>query len=254
MEGKTIQSIQRAIDIMNCFNEEVHELSLKEISEKLVLSKSTAHGIISTLLKNSYLEQSQKNSNYSLGPAFIEKSFIVNKDVLIKNIGHKYLIEISEEFSVTVNMFLFKREHLKLIDRVQSDSMYYTISTSVTKIPLNASASGKLALAYSKDINVDAIFSKDLLHKYTNSTIIDKETLINEIYKIRKDGYSLERSEVELGIYCISVPIFKVNNEFIGTVSIMATREKLMYILPKLAPKMISIGKIISFELGAREE
>ncbi|MGL4988600.1 MAG: IclR family transcriptional regulator [Cetobacterium sp.] len=254
MEGKTIQSIQRAIDIMNCFNEEVHELSLKEISEKLGLSKSTAHGIVSTLLKNSYLEQNQKNSNYSLGPAFIEKSFIVNKDVLIKNIGHKYLVEISEEFSVTVNMFLFKREHLKLIDRVQSDSMYYTISTSVTKIPLNASASGKLALAYSKDINVDAIFSKDLLHKYTNSTIIDKETLINEIYKIRKDGYSLERSEVELGIYCISVPIFKVNNEFIGTVSIMATREKLMYILPKLAPKMISVGKIISFELGAREE
>ncbi|MGL4868568.1 MAG: helix-turn-helix domain-containing protein, partial [Cetobacterium sp.] len=65
MEGKTIQSIQRAIDIMNCFNEEVHELSLKEISEKLGLSKSTAHGIVSTLLKNSYLEQNQKNSNYS---------------------------------------------------------------------------------------------------------------------------------------------------------------------------------------------
>ena len=42
MEGKTIQSIQRAIDIMNCFNENVHELSLKEISEKVGLRKSTA--------------------------------------------------------------------------------------------------------------------------------------------------------------------------------------------------------------------
>ena len=235
MEGKTIQSIQRAIDIMNCFNENVHELSLKEISEKVNLSKSTVHGIVSTLLKNSYLEQNEKNSNYSLGPAFIEKSFIVNEDVLIKNIGHKYLVKISEEFSVTVNLFLFKREHL-------------------TKIPLNASASGKLALAYSKDVNIDKIFSKNLLYKYTNSTIIDRETLIEEIYKIREDGYSLERSEVELGIYCISVPIFKVNNVFVGTASIMATREKLMNILPKLAPKMVAMSKKISFELGAREE
>ena len=254
MEGKTIQSIQRAIDIMNCFNEEVHELSLKEISEKVGLSKSTVHGIVSTLLKNSYLEQSEKNSNYSLGPAFIEKSFIVNEDVLIKNVGHKYLVNISEEFSVTINLFIFKREHLKLVDRVQSDSMYYTISTSVTKIPLNASASGKLALAYSKDVNIDVIFNKDLLYKYTNSTIIDRETLIEEIYKIRRDGYSLEKSEVELGIYCISVPIFKVNNEFVGTASIMATREKMMHILPHLAPKMVAMNKKISFELGAREE
>ena len=147
-----------------------------------------------------------------------------------------------------------KLMHLKLIDRVQSDSMYYTISTSITKIPLNASASGKLALAYSKDVNIDKIFSKNLLYKYTNSTIIDRETLIEEIYKIREDGYSLERSEVELGIYCISVPIFKVNNVFVGTASIMATREKLMNILPKLAPKMVAMSKKISFELGAREE
>lgn len=253
MEGKTIQSIQRAIDIMNCFNEETHELSLKEISEKVGLSKSTVHGIVSTLLKNSYLEQKGRNSNYSLGPAFIEKSFIVNEDVLLKNVGHKYITEISEEFSVTVNLFIYKSEHLNLLDRVCSSSLYYTISTSVTKIPLNASASGKLALAYSKNIDIDKIFSKDLIHKYTNSTIVDKETLMKEILKIRKDGYSLERSEVELGIYCISVPIFKVNNEFIGTVSIMATREKLMSILDELAPKMVGVGKKISYELGARD-
>ncbi|WP_297406091.1 IclR family transcriptional regulator [uncultured Cetobacterium sp.] len=254
MEGKIIQSVQRAIDIMNTFNEEVHELSLKEISEKLNLSKSTVHGLISTLLKNSYLEQNVKNSKYSLGPAFIEKSFIVNEDVLLKNVGHKYLAEISEEFSVTINLFIYKSEHLNLIDRIQSNSMYYSITTSVTKIPLNASASGKLALAYSKDINIDKIFDKNLLYKYTNSTIIERETLIDEIYEIRKNGYSLEKSEVELGIYCISVPIFKINNEFIGTVSIMATGEKLMSLLPDLAIRMVLVGKKISYELGAREE
>ena len=132
--------------------------------------------------------------------------------------------------------------------------MYYSITTSVTKIPLNASASGKLALAYSKDINIDKIFDKNLLYKYTNSTIIERETLIDEIHEIRKNGYSLEKSEVELGIYCISVPIFKINNESIGTVSIMATGEKLMSLLSDLAIKMVLVGKKISYELVAREE
>lgn len=254
MEKKTIQSIQRAIDIINCFNEDIHELSLKEISLKLNLSKSTTHGIVSTLLLNSYLEQNEKNSKYSLGTAFIEKSFILNEDILLKNIGHKFLVDISKRFSVTINLFVYKKEHLKLIDRVQSESLYYTISTSVTKIPLNASASGKLALAYSQDINIEDIFENNLLHQYTNSTIVDKRTLIDEIHRIRTDGFSLEKSEVELGIYSISVPIFKINNQFIGTASIMTTREKMMKILPKLAPQMVLISKKISYELGAREE
>ncbi|MBC2857302.1 IclR family transcriptional regulator [Cetobacterium sp. 2A] len=250
MEGKTIQSVQRAIDIINCFTEDEHELSLKDISNKLELSKSTVHGIISTLIKNSFLQQNKISSDYSLGAAFIEKSFLVDEDVLLKNIGRKYLESLSNEFNVTVNIFLFKSLHLHLIDRVSSLSMYYSISTSVKKIPLNASASGKLALAYSKEINIDKIFEKNLLHKYTNTTITDKKTLIEEIEVIRKQGYSLEQAEVEIGIHCISVPIFKINNEFIGTISIMATKEKLNQILSKLVPKMLAVGKKLSAELG----
>lgn len=253
MEGKIIQSVQRAIDIMNCFNEDVHELSLKEISEKLGLSKSTVHGIITTLLKNSYLEQNKKNSNYSLGPAFIEKSFVVNEDIMLKNVAHKYLEEVSKEFKIAINLFLYKSEHLKLIDRVQQDDLYYTISTTVTKIPLNASASGKLALAYSKEIDIAKVFEKNILHKYTKSTITDIELLKKEIDDIRNKGYSLEKSEVEIGIHCISVPIFKINSEFIGTISIMATKEKLDMILDELSEKMIEISKKISYELGNRE-
>lgn len=253
MEGKTIQSVQRAIDIMNCFTEDEHELSLKDISKKLNLSKSTVHGIISTLVKNSFIEQNSETSDYSLGPAFIEKSFLVDEDVLVKNIGRKYLEEISNDFSVTVNLFLFKSAHLHLIDRVSSPTLYYSISTSIKKIPLNASASGKLALAYSKEVNLEKLFEKNLLNKYTSTTITDRNSLAKEIEDIRNQGYSLEQAEVEEGIHCISVPIFKINKQFIGTISIMATKEKLDLILPSLSKKMVEVSKALSKELGYRE-
>lgn len=250
MEGKVIQSVQRAIDIINCFTESECELSLKEISGKVKLSKSTVHGIITTLVKNSFIEQNHETSDYSLGPAFLEKSFFISEEIILKNLGRKYLEDISQNFSVTVNIFFYKNKHLHLVERVISPNLYYAISTSIKKIPLNASASGKLALAYSKEINIDKLFENNEITKYTNTTIMDKESLFTEIEKIQKQGYSLEQSEVEEGIYCISVPIFKVKGEFIGTISIMATKEKLNKILKPLSKKMVEASKNLSKELG----
>ncbi|MCJ8343033.1 MAG: IclR family transcriptional regulator [Cetobacterium sp.] len=250
MEGKLIQSVQRAIDIINCFTEEDHELSLKDISEKVNLSKSTVHGILSTLLKNSFIEQNPLSSYYSLGPAFMEKSFLINEDLLLKNLGRKYLEEISQKFSVTANIFSYKNKHLHLIDRVTSPNLYYSISTSVKKIPLNASASGKLALAYSEELNIDKLFENLEINKYTNTTIMEKDELLKEIDKIRKDGFSMEKSEVEEGIYCISVPVFKLKNKFIGTISVMGTKEKLSKIKINLSKEMVKVSKELSKELG----
>ena len=50
--GKNIQSVQRAIDILNCFTAANPALSLGEISARLQLNKATVHGILNTLHNN----------------------------------------------------------------------------------------------------------------------------------------------------------------------------------------------------------
>ena len=50
--GKTIQSVQRAIDILNCFDAQTPALSLGEISARLQLNKATVHGLLNTLHNN----------------------------------------------------------------------------------------------------------------------------------------------------------------------------------------------------------
>ena len=45
MSDRLIQSVDRAIDVIELFNSAVTELSVKEISDGLQLSKSTVHGL-----------------------------------------------------------------------------------------------------------------------------------------------------------------------------------------------------------------
>ena len=53
---KLIQSIQRAFEIIECFNEDNEELRLNDISTMLNLNINTTRGIVNTLVYFSYLE------------------------------------------------------------------------------------------------------------------------------------------------------------------------------------------------------
>ena len=99
---KLIQSIQRAIDIINCFDNNNKTLTLNNISEKLGLNINTTRGITNTLVFNNLLDHNVENNTYSLGSFYITKSNLsysntVNK---IKIIAKPYLKELAEKYKV----------------------------------------------------------------------------------------------------------------------------------------------------------
>ena len=70
--GRTIQSVQRAIDIINCFEDNKSELTLGQISAALDLNKSTVHGILNTLYQNDFVRQNS-SGRYMLGGYFARR-------------------------------------------------------------------------------------------------------------------------------------------------------------------------------------
>jgi len=69
-----VQSIERAIRVLDCFTERNEELKLTEISEMLDLNKSTLHGIINTLKAAGLIDQNEENQKYRFGLNFIHYS------------------------------------------------------------------------------------------------------------------------------------------------------------------------------------
>ncbi|MBT6500816.1 MAG: helix-turn-helix domain-containing protein, partial [Deltaproteobacteria bacterium] len=51
----TIQSVKRALDILSLFSPSRPNLSIADISRAVGLPKSTAHGLVKTLLEEGYL-------------------------------------------------------------------------------------------------------------------------------------------------------------------------------------------------------
>ncbi|EMK0351913.1 helix-turn-helix domain-containing protein, partial [Citrobacter amalonaticus] len=52
-----IQSVERALQILDLFNEQATELKITEISKLMGLSKSTLHSLLKTLQLHGYIDQ-----------------------------------------------------------------------------------------------------------------------------------------------------------------------------------------------------
>lgn len=72
--GKTIQSVERALSIIQCIDQSANGLTLTELSEMLNLNVGTVRGLVMTLLNNGYLIKSEKNNRFFLGYEFLMKA------------------------------------------------------------------------------------------------------------------------------------------------------------------------------------
>ena len=222
--SRVIQSIQRALDIVECFTNKKTELSLGEISAMLTLNKSTVHGILNTLLVNGYVNQNPENGKYLLGKKFISKSLIVSNSLLFKSFGEKYLVAISEKYNVTSHFMMYERKELYTLKLYLPSTSYYIISSIIGKtIPFHATASGKIILAQMKLKELEQYLQRHPMIRYTAKTITELDALKRELQKIRENSYSIENEEVENGVFSVACPIYNQFDEIAGTISISAS-------------------------------
>ncbi|GAH82306.1 unnamed protein product [marine sediment metagenome] len=77
MEKKIIQSIDRALQILELFSLEKPEWGITEISKALNIYKSNVHNVLTTLAEKGFVIKDSKTDKYKLGIKFFELGSIV---------------------------------------------------------------------------------------------------------------------------------------------------------------------------------
>ncbi|KOF58253.1 hypothetical protein AGR56_00005 [Clostridium sp. DMHC 10] len=248
-----MQSIKRASDILDCFNNSNNEMSLKDICDKVDLKKSTVFGIIKTLEECSYIIQDPHTNKYKLGLKFIEKSRIVSESMDIKAIALPYIKTLTNKFKETSHLCLYEQNYVYCVANIQSDEGFLFMSSREgNKLPIYASASGKAILSNFSDEKIAEILNKTELKKLTEYTTTDIKKIKEDLKDIRKNFYSLEDEETEIGAYSIAAPIKNYNNQVAGAISMTGPKtrmqEKKLYIIDALLSASLSISKELGYD------
>jgi DNA-binding IclR family transcriptional regulator len=199
-----IQSVERAIAILRCF-EDHDELGVTEISKMVGLNKSTAFGLINTLRKEKFLQADEKTGGLKLGLGLFRLSVNVKLD--LKNICAPYINELLQTTKETVNLVVRDGDNVVYIEKKESPYSM-RISTRIgQQLPLYCTAVGKAILSFLRDDEIQEYIGRVRLKPFTDKTLKSKKELHEQLTGIRDKGYAYDIEELEDGIICIAVPL-----------------------------------------------
>ncbi len=105
----------------------------------------------------------------------------------------------------------------------------------------HAAAGGKVLLSELPMNKIMEIYQGKSLKKYGKNTITSLDKLLNELKKIKKDGYAIDDEEYYEGVRCVAAPI-RAGGQVVAAVSITGsiftmTMERINNKLKKLVIK-----------------
>ncbi len=246
-----VQSIQRALSILEILAEGRQDVSLGEISKRSQLHPSTAHRIVKTLVASGFVQQNSDNSKYRLGPVMLRMAGAARASSQLVRVAHPWLQQLAHETGETINLSALDGEFGVILDRIEpANPLRYTINIG-TRIPLHATAAGKVLLAALPLAGVKRIVAANGLPALTPHTITSLSKLTHELAKVRRTGVAYDFEERDLDVRCIATAVRDDMDTVIAAINIAGPSNRMSKTrLQKLAPLLIHSARAISEALG----
>ena len=250
-KSSNIKSVVKAISIIELLVTSQQPISLSEMSRKLGMARSTVHGLASTLLDLGYLAQNIETGHYELGVKLYEVGNAVSVYWQEKAVAKEYITRLIEKLKETVHMAKLVDGKVLYIDKQESTHSIRIVTETGVKLPAHCTGVGKVLLAYLSKSELEQILKRNPLESSTEKTISDKDALIKELEKIRKNGFAYDDQEFMIGLKCVAVPIFNHNNKVVAALSVSAPVSRMQgAYIEEIKQELIRTGQEISTKLG----
>jgi IclR family transcriptional regulator, KDG regulon repressor len=250
MANNTIQSLDRGLKILTILGSSDQPLSLNEIAGHFTIDRSSVFRLISTLLRNNFVQQDAETKKYTLGFRFMELAGSFNEQGKIESVIRPIISRICAATK--------QNTHLAVLDGIDVvflavEQPRESISVNIavgTREPAIATALGKAILSLSDNGRLSALLDAADLRHYTERSVISKDALLDELAMARKERIAFDREEYKAGIVCIAAPILNYRGEALFSIGISGPSDLMMPRLDEFARIVRDAGAEASLKYG----
>ncbi len=207
--GRRVKSVEKSIQLLDCFWRERRALSLRELEEQTGWAKSTIHGLLSSMLDSGVLEQNAADGKYRLGYHLFELGSAVSQGWDVSARCLPYLQKIVDQVGESAYLARLSGNELILALCEEPHGGFRVVSEVGTRLPLHCSSQGKVILANLPPYEAKRLLSRRSLTAYTPGTCTEPEKLLSSLEEIRMQGWAQEREEYKLGLKSVAAPVFE---------------------------------------------
>lgn len=202
-----VQSIDRAVAILECFSEDKRELKLSEIARMVDLNKSTVHGLLNTLKYHRFIDQDEATQKYRLGIRFMIYGDIVVNSMDITSIVGPIIDNVCSKIQETVHIAMLDGSDIVFIEKKECNNPIKSTTKIGARIPAHTTADGRIILSYLEEDKVKELLPRTI-KKLTPNTVTDKQKLMEILSQAKANGYAIDCEETIQGLVCVAAPIF----------------------------------------------
>lgn len=200
--GRSVTS--KVLSILGTFEYNQRSLSQGQIVEITRLPQSTVHRLLAELVGWGALSR-DANGRYQVGMRLWELS--QNAGRHLRETARPFIQDLYSLTQETAQLAVRDGTEVLYIDRVYSSKRVPRASRVGGRLPLHATAVGKVILAFEQEWVREAYLQQELA-AVTVHTHTDPRRLGEELERVREQGYAVTAEEVRLGSCSIAVPVF----------------------------------------------
>ena len=217
--AKLIESVDKALIILECFSDSTPELSLKQLSEKTGLYKSRILRLCGTLIAHGFLIRLE-GSLYRLGPKLMMLGKVYKRSNSLMSMARPILRELASITGESAKLYVIQgTKRICLVREKGTYPLSYHVEEGES-FELYAGAGGKVLLAYSLKKFRDQVLGEKVLQRLTPSTIVERSRLEDEFAAIREQGYATSNGELFIEVAGMAAPVFDHKNNVCAAIVI----------------------------------
>lgn len=198
-------------------------VSLADLAQRAMTSKTTAHRLLQTMVELGYVEQDPETEKYGLTLKLFSlgaRSLTEQADLL--RVADPVMGKLSRATGESINLGILDERDQKVVYIHKYDSAFSLSmkSTLGLRNPLHSTSLGKALLAWRDEDEIRERIGRMDMVKLAPRTITEADALFEQLRLTRSRGYSEEVEESEAGVRCMAAPIFNYMGKPIAAVSI----------------------------------
>jgi len=245
-----LQTIQKAGELLALYDREHTEWGVREVSAKLKMAKSSTHDLMSSLAKLGFLNKTEDN-RYRLGWKLVTLSETLLATTELRKEARPVMDDLASQYQETLHLAILDDAQAVYIDKLEGRQAVRVELTSLgARLYAHCSALGKVLLANSEEEEVRRIMQTAGLPRFTDNTITNEEDLLQELAKIRKQGFAYDLEEILPDLCCVAAPIYNHTGQVIAAVSMSLPAYRFKRSQNEFRDGVIRAAKRISKRLG----
>ncbi|MBS0339197.1 MAG: IclR family transcriptional regulator [Proteobacteria bacterium] len=245
-------TLVKGLSIIELLAHSERALGLTEIAAELELAKSNVHRLLQALTEARYIVRDERSGRYSASIKLWELGSAVLSRLDLRVHAEQVMDELLLRTRETVHLSVLDGDEVVYVHKLDSPNPVRAYTQIGGRAKAACVATGKAMLAFHSPAMLERLSQN--LHPHTSRSIVDPARFLQEMARIRVQGYAQNKGEWNENVCGIASPVIDVSGQVVAALGLSGPKDRFKPAQVKeFAPLVVEAAAQISRRLGARD-